>query len=326
MADGESRGCFKTGMWGCLALIGLGFFGMLALSGLAFVSARKAPEPTTDSVTHSLPGRAVEEDASLATAEQLEDARGTSEIPTATLLNEASTGVGTLELDLATGDFTLIPVAADQPLEVVAEYDKARYTLVEEFVEGESDTWTYRVSFHARRTFLFGGGNDNSVEIRVPKGHPLFVTGEVKMGRAELDFGGLTLLGVDLETGMGEILIDVSEPTGTSAEYFRVSGRMGALNIDRLGNASPREVDVDFRMGEASVELDGAWLVDSNVEMRCRMGECSARVPDNVFVDVRANATMGGRDVRLPDQDLVPEGAPTLTLKMSGSMGEVKVR
>ena len=331
MAYGEGRGCFKTGLLGCLVLVGVGVLGMLVLGGLAFFSGRVQPEPTTESRAHDLPGEsspigvgdAAADAATLATEEQLADARSSTPIETEAL---SAAGVGTLQLDLSMGDFYLVPVEADEPLEVEADYDKARFELIEEFVEGDNDTWTYSVKMRSKRTFLFGGNSRNRVEIRVPKGRPLSIVGDVKMGRADLDLGGLALQVVDLDTGMGEITLDVSAPTGTVAELFRVKGRMGQLTIDSLGNASPQEVDVRFRMGEARVDLDGEWLADGKVSMSCTMGECSARVPDDVFVDVAASASMGGRNVRLPDQTQVPEGAPTVRLEMSGSMGEVRVR
>ena len=127
-------------------------------------------------------------------------------------------------------------------------------------------------------------------------------------------------------SSLGEILIFLCVATCVPGEFFMFEGRMGALNIDRLGNASPREVDVRFRMGEASLELEGEWLNDSVIKMKCSMGECGARVPSDVFVELDADAVMGGRNVRLPDQTLVPEGAPTLSLDLTASMGEVRVR
>ncbi len=328
MAEREGRGCFRTGLLGCLVLMGLGFFGMLALGGMAFISARTPADHATDTVTHDLAGSLQQaslgedgEAVALATEEQLRDAQS-AEIA---ITPPVSRGVGTLDLDLSMGEFYIVPVAADQPLEVVAEYDKSRFRLEEDFSQDESEDWTYKVKFTGRR-LLFGGNSRNRVEIRVPKGHPLQVVGEVRMGQAFLDLSGLALTNVDLETGMGEINVDIDEPTGMVADRFRVTGRMGALDIDGVGNASPREVDVSFRMGEAHVDLMGQWLEDSTVNVRCSMGECGALLPTDVFVEVAADAVMGGRNVRLPDQESIPEGAPTLTLDIVASMGEVRVR
>ncbi|MEM6704515.1 MAG: hypothetical protein AAF690_17485 [Acidobacteriota bacterium] len=326
MSNEESRGCLKTGCWGCVAVLGLGFVGMLVLSGVAFVSANVEAEPTTDSASYDLPREPLLESArpdNIATEEQLSDVRQSLDLQTQAVV---STGVGTLELDLSAGSFTLVPVEADEELEVIADYDKARYRLTEEFEQAEGGDWTYRVKFSARRSVMFGAGPESRVEIRVPKGHPLSILGEIKMGQAEMDFGGLALKAVDLQTGMGEFEFDISEPTPVPAERFRVSGRMGQLTVDSLGNASPEAAELRFRMGEVSVDLEGSWRNDSQISIRCSMGECGARVPEDVFVDVDASAAMGGRSVRLPDQSAVPEGAPTLAVKVVTSMGEARIR
>lgn len=323
MSNEESRGCLKSGCWGCVVVLGLGFVAMLVLSGMAFVSANVDAEPTTDSASYDLPGEVPEAPDNVATEEQLSDVRQNITLPTQAVV---ATGLGTLELDLSAGSFTLVPVEADEELEVIADYDKARYRLTEEFEETGGGDWTYRVKFSSRRSVMFGSGPESRVEIRVPKGHPLSIVGEVKMGQADMDFGGLALKAVDLETGMGEFDFEVSEPTPVAAESFRVEGRMGQLSVHSLGNASPEAAEFRFRMGEVRVGLEGPWRNDSQISIRCSMGECGARVPEDVFVNVEADAAMGGRSVRLPDQNAVPEGAPTLALHVVASMGEASVR
>ena len=342
MSENRS-GCLRNGCFGCVGLVGLGLLVMVAFTAMGFVASQRPSEIESETVRKELPPSTVtlpryeprpgelsaEADAEL--GDQLEtitEGAGRSlEFARIEDLEFPTTGVGTLRVDLRMGEFFIVPSDGDQ-IEVVSEFDTRRFELSQEFKENGED-WEYEVEFGPKGRFsgLFGSNaDDNRVEIRVPRGRPIRIVGEMKMGRSESELGGLWLQDWDMDLGMGEHYIDVSEPTPQAARSFRTEGRMGALHIGDLGNASPEDVQVEFRMGEVKVGLEGPWITDSEIYVNCGMGECRIETPDNVHVETEATIAMGERSVRTPDTDLIPEGAPTLQLKVQGSMGEVRVQ
>jgi hypothetical protein len=93
-----------------------------------------------------------------------------------------------------------------------------------------------------------------------------------------------------------------------------------------LGNASPGEVYASNRIGALSLDLEGEWKTDANVTASCGIGECTVRLPDDVFVEID-DADIGIGELSMPgDRGAPPPGAPTLTLKASGHLGEVSIR
>jgi len=103
---------------------------------------------------------------------------------------------------------------------------------------------------------------------------------------------------------------------------------MGEFDVKQLGNASPSAITVRGGMGEMNLDLRGPWRNDTEVAGRWRMGAFVVRVPSDVKVETDgATIFMGGADLsglrRLPEP---PEGAATIRLDLSGSMGELVVR
>ena len=337
----EPRSFFRCGCFGCLGLAGLTVLVLAVLAGVTAISSGGPSDPTEELLTQELPGAATlpERSAGAMLAEDPENdgsaalndlpATGARDLPIQRLegLEFPDTGSGTLRLDLAMGEFEITPVAGLDRIEVDAEYDRARFELEQTFTETSDGNWLATVSFGGGGGFGFrSGDNDNRVEIRVPLDHAMSIYGEVKMGRSELELGGLWLENVDLELGMGEHIVTFSEPNPMPLAEFATESSMGATEIIGLGYASPAIVSLEHKMGELKADLEGPWAIDSDIEVRCGMGECRIDVPRDVHLDVDAKVAMGGRDMDLPDDDEIPADAPTLRINARASMGEVRIR
>jgi hypothetical protein len=324
MGEKDKRGCFRTGAFGCLALFGLVLMLGGGLAGLAFFDSRREVEMVQEESSAPVP---VQRRARPATAEQLADARTRVPLPTAPDRELALRGAGTLELDLAMGEFSLVPSDGDE-IEIEGDFDKTRFRLEGTMFEDDDGAWRYRVRFGHRSLLRFtGGAVRNQIVIRVPRDLPLSLVGRVRMGESDLELGGLWVRDVDLEMSMGEHRIAFSEPTAEPMGSFAVRGRMGQLELVDLGNGSPRSIEAAHRMGEIVLGLDGRWRNDCDVRGRWRMGQMTVRTAEDVRVEVgESTVIFGGKTVRLSDRDEVPGDAPVLRLDLGGSMGEVVVR
>jgi hypothetical protein len=84
-----------------------------------------------------------------------------------------------------------------------------------------------------------------------------------------------------------------------------------------LGNASPRELEIDYSMGGMALDLRGRWLVDSEIEIRTSMSGAMVRLPKDV--NIRGLAA-----TEIAIQDEAEPGRPTLTFKSSSEMGDLE--
>lgn len=345
----RKRGCVRYGCFGCLGLLVVSG-GLIAVIIAIQVSAARNPQNLEDvNLERELPFDGslseVPESAGVVDPASSED-RLDDSLDRDSVLSDGApqpieldvarerglapdVPVGRLELDLQVGDFELQAGEPGTPIRIDGEWDPEHFTLTEELVEESDGSFAYKIKFTGRRGWLgalFSGNSENRLTIRVPRGRPFDIVGEVTQGRSDLQLGGLWLRDVYLEVGTGEHTIEFADPTLFPTQSFHLEGSMGELKVYDLGNASPAEASLEFSMGALMVELDGLWEHDANISVDCSMGECLVEVPDDVHIDVGGSTAMGERSVRLPDEEGIPEGAPTLHLDVDGSMGEVRIR
>src|SRR5581483_3762169 len=121
------------------------------------------------------------------------------------------------------------------------------------------DGWSYDLTLGARGMRIpalhNGSTFSNHVRVFLPAGVPLELGGKLAMGQSDLALGGLALRSVDLELAMGEHRLSFAEPTSAPLDLLRLRGGMGELTVLRTGNASPRRVEVQHRMGDLTLDL-----------------------------------------------------------------------
>ena len=316
-APAGKRGCFRTGCFGCLGLIILAV--VLPLAWAFIEMARGVPDLNRETQ---------------ATSQILPGADGTSlpgVPPPGTAM--ANMAAGHVEVDFSTGEFNIQAGPPGQPIRVEADFDAGTYELVEEYTSQGELGWTYHVSFRPKvswlRMLLAGSeGQENSITLILPQGVPMRLTGDIGIGESNLDLGGLWLTQVDLGLGIGEHSVNFDEPLLYPMEDLRLSSSIGEVKVRRIGNASPSKVLLEHSLGEVSYDLRGAWLVDSEVDVACGIGECKVRLPGgDVNVDlVRASVTIG--EQRSPDRDRLNQAgpdAPTVRVDATASLGELVV-
>ncbi len=331
---GQVPGCLKYGCVGCLSVMALSVGGIFLISAIHLTSDPEDPRPEQRQVERLLPGSSTSSTAQPVRSPATDQPQMGEVLPLPELeefpQESGSETPGRVVLNLKMGEFIIRPGPADEPIRIDADYDAGSFELTEELTALDDD-WTYEVNFDSKRGFLgliFGGGRhdiDNRIEITIPRGHPIELVGEIGMGELEADLGGLWVRRVDVELGMGDHFVEFSDPLPYPMESFRAESSMGSVEVRSLGDASPSTVDVSHSMGEVLLDLTGAWQDDAEIEVDFSMGECRVWLPEDVRVDVeQASVGLGESSIDRPRTD-PPEDAPTLTLRVNGSMGEADI-
>ena len=231
---------------------------------------------------------------------------------------------GHVILDLGQGEFTLEPTRSGEPMRVEAVYDENSYVLEEELETREDSTWVYRVRFRRNTPGFVNllrqvmGGHSPELHVFIPPDIPIILDLNVEEGGMEVELGGLWITDADIAYAKGGLSISVDEPLRQPMGRMVLRGSMGGFEARRLGNASPRELDIDCSMGGAEVDLRGQWLQDSDIRIDVSMGGAEIRVPDDVTLE-----GVPERDTRLRSDD--PEvGRPTLRFTVASGMGGVE--
>jgi hypothetical protein len=308
----------RRGCLGCLAFVGLGVMVVILLLMLPLFLQRPESVPVSEEVVPELPPappRPVPPDTPSPEGE--------------TLPLEAVPGAEEalrVDLDLSAGSFRIEPGPPGEPFKVEADYDSGRFELEQRYDEERN---TYRIRFGLRGGWagLFHGSveGDNKIRILVPPDRPIALTGEVGMGESRFELGGLWITDVDLDMGMGEHDLRFSKPLRAPLERIAIDGSVGETKLQWLGNASPTRVKVSQSVGQMSMDLRGAWRRDASVDVEVGVGETRVLVPEDVRVEVKRSGVGIGEVHGLRRRGPAPEGGPTLRLRLSGSIGEIRL-
>jgi hypothetical protein len=237
------------------------------------------------------------------------------------------TGAGRLVLDFAQGEFQIHRAEAGEGLSIKARYDAEVYRLEERYENLPDSSWVYQVRFfrtisglQALFRQLMGGGYDSVVHVYIPPDIPIELEIRLEEGGFEAELGGLWITAADIRCSKGGFSLSVDEPLVEPMERLSFRSRMGGFEAVRLGNASPRFLDIDCTMGGADVDLRGEWVQDCNVTLTVKMGGMDIRVPDDVEIQGVAD---DGHGLRHADVEIQ---RPVLTFEIKEKMGGIEVR
>ena len=86
-----------------------------------------------------------------------------------------------------------------------------------------------------------------------------------------------------------------------------------------LATASPRLIDIEFKMGAAQIDLRGQWFADSEVRIDTSLSDMVLRLPRQARIEGLDTAP------RL-DLDELEQPPPPLTFEIStGTRGKIKI-
>lgn len=239
---------------------------------------------------------------------------------------------GRLVLDVKMSEVTIEIGPAGSPLRLETSWHPSHHKFREDF-ELAADGWEYRVELGGRGlrawSALRAELDSPQLLLRLPADRALDLEGEIGLGESELALGGASLRSVDLELGTGEHRMSFHRPLTSPLQRLKIDSSMGELEIEGVGNASPREVEVRHGMGELRLDLSGPWRNDALVELRMKMGHAQVDLPSREHAGSlveESKVLMGSRRIEDQAERDIPPGLPRLRIRASGSMGELEIR
>jgi len=237
-----------------------------------------------------------------------------------------------VELELEEGRFDVRPGEPGSPVKVEADYDEGVYELVQETEAASGGGQTVRVQFHSRYTMLrrilttgSADASKNHLTIYLPTDVPIDLSASISKGESDIDLSGVPLTGLDLQLRMGQHSLSLDQPNPLQMETLSLSMKMGEVRSRGLGNAHFRAAEFQGSMGEMGLDLRGTYTGDAQVRARLSMGEMRLHLPAGVHVKMENRVMMGGTSGGRKEEELIPPGAPTLTVSGSVTMGEMRV-
>lgn len=150
--------------------------------------------------------------------------------------------------------------------------------------------------------------------------------------RATLDLGGLTLSGLDLETGASQSTVSFSRPTRGRIRTAQFEVGAADFVAEGLGNLRADRIDLEAGVGDLTLDFSGEWVDDMEVDVDIGLGALEIRIPEGVGVRLekdsfltRIDAAWMNRDGDVYQSDDWGTAEHRISIDVSAAFGRIEV-
>jgi len=136
-------------------------------------------------------------------------------------------------------------------------------------------------------------GAKNEWDLQFSPEVPLEIDAEIGASRGELDFTGLRLERLSLETGASDLVIRFDSPNPVPMEELFIQAGAANLRVDGIGNAGPERIRVEGGVGNLVIDLRGAWPRSAWGEIEAGIGTLTLQLPEDIGVRVETRGSLG---------------------------------
>ena len=194
------------------------------------------------------------------------------------------------------GRFDIAPTNAPVLYSMTLRYDEATTTPVHAY-DGAQHALTLGVQGESRR--FSGYTNDQTKgEMRLALSRTVPMDLELELGatKAAMDLGGLNLLGVRLESGASETVLDFSAPNRGHMRSLDIGVGAASFEARNLGNTNAASVRIQGGVGSVELDFSGQWSQDMDVDVTLALGKLTLHVPRDVGVRLEVQKVFASLD------------------------------
>lgn len=114
--------------------------------------------------------------------------------------------------------------------------------------------------------------------------------------RATVDLGGLELTDLGVKTGASESTVSFSRPTRGRVRTAEFEVGAADFTASMLGNLRADRLSVEAGVGEITLEFDGEWDRDMEVEISMGLGSLVLNIPEDVGVRIEKDSFLTSLD------------------------------
>jgi hypothetical protein len=201
-------------------------------------------------------------------------------------------------VEYGAGNLSIGPASGNTLYKATLRYDANAFKPVTRYADGVVRLGIDGGSVKGRN--LKSGRLDIALSPRVP------LTLDLKFGAAQanVELGGLRINELKVATGASETRLNVSELNPINCAELKFEVGAAAFTATRLGNLNCEVVNVSGGIGDVTLDFNGAWRVNSLVDIDMGLGSMTLRVPRGLGVSVRKKGVLASFD----SQELIKRG------------------
>lgn len=241
----------------------------------------------------------------------------------------------TVQVEYGAGQFRL-SVGPDRSLyRLNLRYDASIFRPVHQY---DRTTGRLRVGVEGQNRELKLGKRDlpeQKLELEISPSIPTELELAFGGGSAEMELGGLTLVGASLRTGASATRLSFESPNRTRCEQLSLEAGAVELKVRGLGNSRCQRIDLKGAAGDVVLDFSGTWpdSAEMEVDLAVGVGALTLELPRSVGVAARVNQFLASFDRsglrRVGDRYYSPNyesAAAKLALHIKAALGSIQLR
>jgi hypothetical protein len=237
-------------------------------------------------------------------------------------------GEETLNVDVeyGAGRLSITPGEANALYKAMLRYDANAFRPVTQYQDGRLRVGIEGGSVKGRH--MKAGRLDLALGTRMP----IELNLKFGAGKADVELGGLKIRSAHIQTGASETALNVSSANAESCSRLELQVGAAEFRATGLGNLNCETISVDGGVGDVTLDFNGAWRVNADVDIDMGLGSLTLRLPRGLGVQVQKTGFLASFD----SQGLVKRGnvyysenwdqaGNRASIKVDAAFGSVKV-
>jgi hypothetical protein len=131
---------------------------------------------------------------------------------------------------------------------------------------------------------LFKGNNGGQWRLELTDQIPIDYRMEFGAGDADLDFSGLKISNLQLETGASSLSIRMKSPNPERVKLVIISAGLGSIHSESLGNLNFEKFRFEGGLGSYTLDLGGAMRDGARISAEVGLGSLDILIPESIGV------------------------------------------
>lgn len=203
-----------------------------------------------------------------------------------------------VEVEYGAGRLTIGPASSEALYRALLRYDANAFKPVTRYGDGRLRLGIEGGSLRGRHL------KDARLDLSLSPKAALDL--DLKFGAVEADveLGGLRVRAAHIATGASETILTVRTPNPEPCSTFSVEVGAAEFKATGLGNLNCREMVFQGGIGDVTLDFNGAWSVDGEVDIDMGLGSLTLQLPRGLGVSVRKQGVLASFD----SQELIKRG------------------
>jgi hypothetical protein len=203
-----------------------------------------------------------------------------------------------VKVEYGAGNLSIAPATGNALYKATLRYDAKSFKPITQYSDGELRVGVEGGSIKGRN--MKSGRLDLVLGTQVP------LNLDLKFGavQAIVELGGLRVRQLHVATGASETNLTVSALNSDRCAFADFEVGAAEFTATGLGNLNCERFKMAGGVGDVTLDFNGAWRINSEVEIDMGLGSLTLRVPRGLGVSVRKSGVLSSFD----SQELVKRG------------------